>query len=214
VDHIGKHVARRLLRFCVVDARQVVRFTAAGPGLKAFRPGVELLWRITGLQLVIALLQPGIDKVAGDVGDRWIFAVLGEHHRRLEFSQQRDELGHAKTVVPDLDHMAQRAPLERARQQFQKLGEIGFIEFLGRRELPQHRAEAVAEFQHAGVIEPLHRIAGLRQHPPVGRKARPLQRKHKTIGHLARPFAKAFRLLRAVIGAVDFNGSQLRGGIF
>jgi hypothetical protein len=33
--------------------------------------------------------------------------------------------------------MAQRATLELSRQQLEKFAEIGFIEFLGRRELPQ-----------------------------------------------------------------------------
>ena len=140
--------------------------------------------------------------------------MLGEHDRRFEFPQQRDEFRHGKTVVAHLDHMAQRAALELARQQLEKFAEIGIVELLGRRELPQHRAEAVAKLQHAGIIKPFHGIAGLRQHPPVGGEARPLQRKHKTVRHFARPFAKALRLLRAVIGAVDLDRGQLRRGIF
>ncbi len=106
--------------------------------------------------------------------------------------------------------MAQRAPVELARQQFQELAEIGLVEFLGRRELPEHRAEPVAELQHAGIVELLDGIAGLRQHPAVGGKARALDREHETIRHLARPFAKALRLLRAVIGAVDLDRGQFR----
>ena len=73
--------------------------------------------------------------------------------------------------------------------------------------------EPVAEFQHAGIVKPFDGIAGLRQHAAVGRKARSLQREHKTVRHLARPFAKALRLLRAVIGAVDLDRGQLRGGV-
>src|ERR1700682_5258806 len=105
--------------------------------------------------------------------------------------------------------MAQRAAFELARQQLEKLAKIRFIEFLGRCELPEHRTEAVAEFEHAGIVEMLDRITGLRQHPAIGGKARSLYRKHKTIRHLARPFAKAFRLLRTVIGAVDLDRGQL-----
>src|ERR1035438_1670089 len=81
VDDIGEHVARRFRGLGLVDARQIVRLAAAGPGLKPLRPGIELFRRITGLELVIALLQPQIDEIADDVGDRWIFAVLCEHHR-------------------------------------------------------------------------------------------------------------------------------------
>src|SRR5260370_16319932 len=103
--------------------------------------------------------------------------------------------------MPDLDDVSQRPPVELARQQFQKLAEIGLVELLGRRELPEHGAEAVAELQHAGIVEMLDGIAGLRQHPAVGGKARALDREHKTVGDLARPFAHSLRLLRASITA-------------
>jgi hypothetical protein len=110
VDDIGEHVARRLRGLGLVDTRQIVGLAATGPGLKALGPGVELLRRIAGLELVIALLQPRIDEVADDVGDRGIFAVLGEHDGRLELAQQCDEFRHAETVMPHLDHVTQRAP--------------------------------------------------------------------------------------------------------
>ncbi len=110
--------------------------------------------------------------------------------------------------------MAQRLALELARQQFEKLAKVRFVEFLGRRELPEHRTEPVAEFQHAGIVKPFYGIAGFRQHTAVGGEARSLHRKDKTVGHLARPFAKAFRLLRAVIGAVDLDRGQFRRGVF
>src|SRR5579863_1363389 len=96
-----------------------------------------------------------------------------------------------------------------ARQKLEEFAEIGFVEFLGWRELPEYGAEAVAEFEHAGIVKPLHGIAGLRQHAAVGGKARAFQREHKAVGHLARPFAKAFRLLRTVIGAVDLDRGEL-----
>src|SRR6266404_3365489 len=65
VDHIGEDVARGFVRFCRVDARQIVRLAAAGPQLESPRPGVELLGRIAGLDLVVTLLQPRIDEIAG-----------------------------------------------------------------------------------------------------------------------------------------------------
>jgi len=132
----------------------------------------------------------------------------------LPLAQQRDEIRRAETVVAHFHHMTQCAAFELARQQFEKFAEIGFVELFGRRELPQHRTEPVAQFEHAGIIKPLYGIAGFREHPPVGREARSLQREHKSVRHLAGPFAKAFRLLRAVIGAVDLDRGELRARIF
>src|ERR1700704_3984095 len=103
--------------------------------------------------------------------------------------------------MADLDHMAQRAPLELARQQLEKLAKVSFVEFLGRRELPQYRTQPVAELQHAGIVEPLHGIARFGQHPAIGGEARPLHREEKTVGPLAPPFAKPLGFLRAVVSA-------------
>src|ERR1700692_655285 len=100
-----------------------------------------------------------------------------------------------------------------ARQKLEEFSEIGFVEFLGWRELPEHGAEAVAEFEDAGIVKPLHGIAGLRQHAAVGGKTRAFQREKKAVGHLARPFAKTFRLLRTVIGAVDLDRGEFGGRV-
>src|SRR5437588_6472063 len=75
VNDIREHVARFLLRLGLVDLRQVVGFASLGPGLKPLAPGVELLWRVAGLDLVIALLESRVDEITGDVGDRRIFAM-------------------------------------------------------------------------------------------------------------------------------------------
>ena len=108
----------------------------------------------------------------------------------------------------------QRAAVDRARQQFEECAEVGLVEFLGRGELPQHRAEPVAEFEHAGIVEPLDAVAGLGQHLAVRRIARPLQGEHEVGRDFGRPFAKTLRLLRAVERAVDLDRGQLRGGVF
>src|SRR3954463_2594517 len=110
--------------------------------------------------------------------------------------------------------MAQLAPVELARQQLQKLAKIRFVKFLGRRELPEHRTQAITEFQHAGIVEPFDRIAGLPQYPAIGGETRPLYGKHKTVGHLARPFAEAFRLLRALVRAIDLDRGAFGRGVF
>src|SRR5262245_4805088 len=213
VDDIGEDVARHLLWLGLVDLRQVIRLATGGPRLKTLGPGIKLLWRIAGLDRVVTFLQPRIDEITGDVGYRRVLAVLGEHDRRLELPDQGDELGHAKTVVPDFDDMAQRAAVELARQQLQEFAEIGAVELFGRRELPEHRAEPIAHFQHAGIVEALDGVAGFRQHAAVGGETRALHREDETIRHFARPLPNAFRLLRAVIGAVDLDRGQLRGGV-
>src|SRR5215510_14566783 len=71
----------------------------------------------------------------------------------------------------------------------------------------------VAEFQDAGIVEALDGVAGFRQHAAVGGKAWALDGEDETVRHLTGPFAKALRLLRAVIGAVDLDRGQLRGGV-
>src|SRR5262249_55203278 len=97
--------------------RQIVRVAAGGPKLETLRPSVQLLRRITGLDLVAAFLQPGIDEVADDIGDRGISVMFGIDDRRLELAQQRDKTRRAETVVANLHHMTQRAAVELARQQ-------------------------------------------------------------------------------------------------
>src|SRR6185437_1052876 len=107
---------------------------AFGPELQPLGPGVELFRRIAGLEIIVALLQPRINEIGGNVRYRRIGAVLGEHDWRLDLAQQGDEGGRAKTVMPDFNDMAELAPVQLARQQFEELAEIGFVEFLGWRE--------------------------------------------------------------------------------
>src|SRR5258707_13717241 len=120
VDDIGEHVARRLFRARLVDPRQIVGLAARGPELQPLGPGVELLWWIAGLDLVVALLQPGIAEIADHIGDRGIAAVLGERYWRFELYQERDEGVDAETRMAHLDDVPQRAAVELARQQFQE----------------------------------------------------------------------------------------------
>ena len=57
--------------------------------------------------------------------------------------------GVEEAVVPHLDDMPQVMAVERARQQFQKAAEVGLLEFLERRELPEQRSELRPKFGHA-----------------------------------------------------------------
>src|SRR5580700_12343117 len=71
----------------------------------------------------------------------------------------------------------------------------------------------VAKLGDAGIEEALDRIARLFQHPPVDGEARALEREHEILRHLARPFAKRRRCLRAVERAVDLDRGQPFGGV-
>jgi len=61
--------------------------------------------------------------------------------------------------------------------------------------LPEQRTEPLAKLQNARIQKTLDGITGFGQDAPVGGEARPLDRKHKTLGHGGRPLAKTFRLL-------------------
>ena len=139
--------------------------------------------------------------------------MIGVDHRDVMLAQQRDERRRAETVISHFDHMAQGEAIELAWQQVEKGAEVGFVELLGRRELPQYRPKPVAHFRDAGIVEPLDGIPGLGEHTAVGGEPRALDREDEAVRDLAGPFAEAFRLLRAVIGAVDFDRGQLGGGV-
>src|SRR5947208_11347181 len=62
VNDVSEDIARHLFWLGLVDLRQIVRFAATCPRLKTLGPGIELPWRIAGLDLVIALLQPRLDE--------------------------------------------------------------------------------------------------------------------------------------------------------
>ena len=95
--------------------------------------------------LVLALLQPRVDEIADGIGNGRIFLVLGEHDRHVVLAQQGDELRRAERIVAHLHDVAQLAAVELVRQQRQEGAEVGGVELLGRRELPQDRPELVAQ---------------------------------------------------------------------
>src|SRR5437762_14392153 len=107
--------------------------------------------------------------------------------------------------MPHLDQMAELPPAGLARQQVEKGAEIGGVELLERRELPQHRPELVAEFEDAAREEQVEGLLRTRQFIAMGDEARPLHRKHEAVRRLVSPFAKAVRPARIVEGAVDLD---------
>src|SRR5690348_9975200 len=214
VDEIDEHVARHLRkRVAGIDARQIVRLAATRPNVGALRPSIERLGGIGGRDVVLALLQTRIDEIGGHVRNARIGRVLGIDDSDRELAQERDELRGAEAVMAHFDDVAQLQAVRLRRQQLEKGAEVRRLELLERRELPEQRPEPVAELGHARADEALDRIAGLAQHPAVGREAGGLDREHEAVRHLARPLAEAFWLLRAVIGGVDLDRGEMLAGV-
>eukprot|EP01035_Chromulina_nebulosa_P042220 gene42220-57162_t len=123
-------------------------------------------------------------KWAREVPDGFVFSLKGPR-----FCTNRRVLAEAGDSVKRfydsgvLDHVAQGAAIELARQQFEEPAEIGGVEFLGRHELPQDRAEPVAKLDDPLANEPGHRFARLGQHLAIGAEARGLQREDEAVGH-------------------------------
>ena len=81
--------ARLLFRHGFIDAGQILRRAAGGPGLRPLGPLIERLRRVTGLQFLVALLQARIDEVRRDVGDLGIGVVLGVADGGAGLARQR-----------------------------------------------------------------------------------------------------------------------------
>ena len=214
VDHVGEHVARCCLRRALrIDLVEILRHATRREGLEALGPGIQFLGRIAGRDRVLALLQAQIDEVGRDVGDARIGLVLGAHDRGVEFADQRDEGGVTETVMAHLDDVTQPQTILLFGQQLEERAEVGFVELLGRRELPQQGTEPVAELGHAGIEEALDRVRAFGQHPAVGGEAGGLHGEQEAVRRLARPFAECFGLLRAVIGRIDLDRGQFRSRV-
>lgn len=90
------------------------------------------------------------------------------------------------------DGVAQLAPLVLDWQQREKGRHVLTVAALGRRELLQDRPELVAHLRRAALEEAVDRIAGVRQHAPVGGVARHPQREaHVLRGRRLPAFEKA-----------------------
>ena len=96
-----------------------------------------------------------------------------------------------------LDHVVELVPVELARQMVEEPGEIVAVEFLERRELPQHGPELVAELGEAGGDEALDEVAGLGEHLLLGDEARALDREDEPVRRGRGPFAEARRRFAA-----------------
>src|SRR5207244_749795 len=101
--------------------------------------------------------------------------------------------------------MADRAAADLVRQQVEKGGEISRVEWLERGELPEDRAELVAQLGEAAGEEALHVGRRPGQFVAMRQIARRLQRKDEIRRRLVAPLLEARRGLDAVERAVDLD---------
>jgi len=140
-------------------------------------------------------LQAGIDEIRRHVGDLGIVRMLRIDDRHLVPAGKRGEFRHLEAVMAHFERVLQLEPVQRFRQELQEALEIVGLELLRRRELPEDRAEMVAELGQSLRQEFLHRLAAVGQHLAVRRETVRLEREDEPIGHLGRPFGKGLRLL-------------------
>jgi hypothetical protein len=179
-------------------------------------------------------VQPDVGHVAGHlVEHRPRARGVGHDHPDAVRAQELAELGRAEGRVPHLEHVAQRA-VDRCRcvgrllelggvvvgsgvrrrvrrgagQEVEERGEPVGVEPEVRRELPQQRAEAVAERQHAARQEGAERGLHVDQLLHVGDEPRALHGEDEVVGHLRGPRPPARRALEGVEGPVDLDRRQ------
>ncbi len=82
-------------------------------------------------------------------------------------------------------------PVKRLGKMVEKFGEIGRVEFLEGRELPQHRPELRPQLGEAGVEKALDEVAGVGEHLCLRDKPRAFDGEDEIFRCRLRPFAKA-----------------------
>ncbi len=172
-------------------------------------PTGEFLFVIGRCYVVIALLQPRIDKVRRHIANFRIGGVVGMADGDAIFGAQRRKLRHDETWMADFHDMAQFQTRMFAREKAQKGFEIIWLELFCVGELPDQRAEFRPQLLQPLGEEFLHRLSGLGQHFPVGDKAVALDGKYKTVRRFSRPFRIGRRRETRIVGAVDLNGFHL-----
>ena len=89
---------------------------ASGPGFRAGRPLIERSGPISVLPGLGRSHDPRIDERRGHVGDLRIVGIAGHDHSDPVLARKRDEVGMLETLVADLDHVADREPIDRFGQ--------------------------------------------------------------------------------------------------
>ena len=116
--------------------------------------------------------------------------------------------------MPYFQRVAERQSLQLFRQHLEEPLKLLRIEYLGRHELPEERAQLVAQFHQPLIREFCNALAGFAQILPVGAIARCLNCEFEILRDGIMPFGKALGFLGAVIGTIDLDRSEMLSGIF
>ena len=95
----------------------------------------------------------------------------------------------------------------------EEVGEVVAIEFLERRELPEHRPELRPELGEARGEEALDEVAGLGERLLLGDETGAFHREDETVRRGGSPGAEALRTLQPVMRGVDLDRGELRRGV-
>lgn len=166
-------------------------------------------------------MQAQVEEVGADVAEqRPLAGGIGHHQGHPVFAQQLDERRVDEALMADFHGMPQalrRIAVEVAlavqargavpgellrggavaRQAGEEIGEQLAVEAHARRELPEERAEALAQGEGAGGEEVRQRLVDLAQAPHVGDVTRGLDAENEVLGGVLGPAAEALGRLQA-----------------
>src|SRR5262249_60242857 len=107
-----------------MDERQVGGSVAGRPKLGPVRPLPQVLGLVGSRQRIIALLQPRIDHIAGDVSHTGPALSIDIGDRRAGVAGKLDEARRSEARMAYLDDMVELAPIEIAGQQIEEPSEV------------------------------------------------------------------------------------------
>src|SRR5262249_55061045 len=159
-----------------------------GPGARLFRPAIESLGVIAGLDIFLRAHQPGIGEIRRPLIDKGIIIAVGEDDRSIVTMREFVERLTLKALMSYFEHMAELQPMQLARQKVEKSLHVSRFEFLRRSELPVDRTQSVAQLMYALRKEFRDGFLPVGELLPVGAETRRLYREHKSRRRFLTPF--------------------------
>src|SRR6266478_1812264 len=126
------------------------------PAFRPLGPVVEGVGVVTGGLVLGAAAQPEVQEIGGRFGEFRVVRIVDPGQRDAVLAQEVGEGGRIKAAVAGFDDVAQPPSVDLARQELEERRQIGGVELLGRRELPEDRPELVTQVEKAACKEPRH----------------------------------------------------------